>query len=86
VSDPSRVSGNKYSCGTPFGSVEHDESFRVDLRPMNPFDTSGTIENEPTFKKVRMPIPDEAAILIDLARYVLGEGQRHRRSVRGSAG
>ena len=74
MSGPSRVSGNKYSCGTPFGSVEYDESFRVDLRPMNPFDTSGTIENEPSFKKVRMPIPDEAAILIDLARYVLGEG------------
>ncbi|MGB9384440.1 MAG: hypothetical protein WCB50_06525, partial [Pseudolabrys sp.] len=71
---PSRVSGNKYSCGTPFGSVEYDESFRDYMRPMNPFDTTGTIENEPTFEKVRMPIPDEAAILIDLARYVLGEG------------
>ena len=41
---------------------------------MNPFDTSGTIENEPTFKKVRMPIPDEAAILIDLRVMFSGKG------------
>ena len=41
---------------------------------MNPFDTSGTIENEPTFEKVRMPIPDEAAILIDLRVMFSGKG------------
>ena len=30
---------------------------------MNPFDTSCTIENEPTFKKVRMPIPDDLRVM-----------------------
>src|SRR5262249_927657 len=70
-------------------AVEHYESLRVDLRPMNPFEASGTIENKSTLEKVGMRrIPDEAAILVDVANYVLGEDAEQRQwcFVQGFAG